>query len=226
MRDADAPADAAHARPSAFVSARAVDMTRERDDASRSRASRFHATANRQTMARAFAVVARASVARGAPTRRGVATSIVLAPFVTLARPRVAASDDGAYVEDTMRTLDACERFASGAARAGDEALVSGWFARNRSRYSQSTHGRSFLMTQKVISLTRAGTGGEAKTREWIALARGLTDGSISGAEARERYGAAAWGNYDKSDPKNRIGLCVFGATGPTKALGIDCDGY
>lgn len=171
------------------------------------------------------ATLARASL--DAPTRRRIVRAIVCAPFAVTPRPCVASSDDGAYVVDTLRALDACARAVDGAPREGDDELLRGWFGRNRSRYSQSTHGRSFLMTQKVISLTLgAKTGGGAKTREWIALARGLTDGSVSGAEARERYGAAAWGNYDKSDPKNRIGLCAFGATGPTQALGIDCDGY
>jgi hypothetical protein len=31
---------------------------------------------------------------------------------------------------------------------------------------------------------------------------------------------------YDKSAPLNRFGLCAFGETGGTKALGVDCDGY
>lgn len=169
----------------------------------------------------------RAGATRAGATRRDAMRWMTCAPLAVLApRPCAARSDDGAYVMDTLATLDACERLIRGAPREGDDEVVRGWFARNRSRYSQSTHGRSFLMTQKVIGCARGKTGSAAKAEAWIALARGLTDGSVSGGEARERYGAAVWGNYDKSDPKNRIGLCAFGATGPTNALGIDCDGY
>jgi hypothetical protein len=66
----------------------------------------------------------------------------------------------------------------------------------------------------------------EAKFASWVKLSRALTDGSMSAKEQREAYGAAVWANNDKGDAKNRIGLCAFGATGPTAALGIDCSGF
>ena len=65
-----------------------------------------------------------------------------------------------------------------------------------------------------------------AKTAEWIQYAEGFTSGSLAGDEARAAFAKATWGNYDKSAPLNRFGLCAFGETGGTKALGVNCDGY
>ena len=50
--------------------------------------------------------------------------------------------------------------------------------------------------------------------------------GELSGKAARKAFSEATWGNYDKTDNLNRIGLCVFGDTAGTKALGINCDGF
>lgn len=38
--------------------------------------------------------------------------------------------------------------------------------------------------------------------------------------------GPGVRGNYDKSAPLNRFGLCAFGNTGGTRALGVKCDGF
>ena len=65
-----------------------------------------------------------------------------------------------------------------------------------------------------------------AKTREWIGFAEGFTTGGLQGDDARAAFAKATWGNYDKSAPLNRFGLCAFGETGGTRALGVDCDGY
>ena len=65
-----------------------------------------------------------------------------------------------------------------------------------------------------------------AKTAEWIQYAEGFTSGALAGDEARAAFAKATWGNYDKSAPLNRFGLCAFGETGGTKALGVNCDGY
>jgi len=134
------------------------------------------------------------------------------------------------YATDTLATLDAAARLARGEGKADDDALVDGWYARNKSRYDNSTQGRSFLMTTKVVGLLRArGAAGdfdEGKFDEWVRLSRGFTDGSISGKAQREAYGNAVWANNDKTDAKNRIGLCIFGETAGTKALGVVCDGF
>ena len=65
-----------------------------------------------------------------------------------------------------------------------------------------------------------------AKTTEWVTYAEGFTTGALIGDDARAAFARATWGNYDKSAPLNRFGLCAFGETGGTKALGVDCDGY
>ena len=55
----------------------------------------------------------------------------------------------------------------------------------------------------------RGGDFDEGKFDEWVRLSRGFTDGSISGKAQREAYGNAVWANNDKTDAKNRIGLCI-----------------
>ena len=59
-----------------------------------------------------------------------------------------------------------------------------------------------------------------------MSYAEGFTNGSLSGDAARAAFARATWGNYDKSAPLNLFGLCAFGETGGTRALGVDCDGY
>ena len=65
-----------------------------------------------------------------------------------------------------------------------------------------------------------------AKTKEWIGYAEGFTSGALAGDDARAAFARATWGNYVKSAPLNRFGLCAFGETGGTRALGVDCEGY
>ena len=83
-------------------------------------------------------------------------------------------------------------------------------------------------MTTKIFSLVKGGDidGVENKANEWVNVASALTDGSLSGKEAKDTYGNLVWANNDKSDPKNRIGLCAFGETAGTKFFNINCDGF
>lgn len=172
--------------------------------------------------------------------RRGLMFGAAIAT-ATMALTANAARADGfgeAYVSDTLATLEAAQRLAKGSSsdEAADRALVDGWVERNKKRYNAKTQGKSYLMTTKVVTLLKgkysasstlaAATFNEDKFDEWTEYARGFTDGSLTGKAAREAYGSAVWGNYDKTDPKNRIGLCVFGATPPTEALGINCSGF
>jgi len=170
--------------------------------------------------------------------RRGFMFGAAIAT-ATMALTANAARADGfgeAYVSDTLATLEAAQRLAKGASsdEAADRALVDGWGERNKKRYNAKTQGKSYLMTTKVVTLLKgkysstlaAATFNDDKFDEWTEYARGFTDGSLTGKAAREAYGSAVWGNYDKTDPKNRIGLCVFGATPPTEALGINCSGF
>lgn len=108
--------------------------------------------------------------------------------------------------------------------------------------YSPKKQGRSFLMTTKLVaylknSFATLAAADEAfdpanppysvdKAKEWIGYAEGFTSGNLRGDEARAAFARATWGNYDKSAPLNRFGLCAFGETGGTKALGVNCDGY
>ncbi|CEF98425.1 unnamed product [Ostreococcus tauri] len=156
-------------------------------------------------------------------TRRGLLGGIVGVPIALHARAALASAE---YIEDTLAVLDACERLADGRGSDVDDAFVKAWYGRNKTRYSQSEQGRSFLMTSKVVALVRGGNVDSRKLAEWVPLARGLTNGTITGRAAREAYGSAVWANNDKTDAKNRIGLCIFGATAPTQAMGIDCSGF
>ena len=132
---------------------------------------------------------------------------------------------------------------------AGKTADVEGWLAASSawsglapSMYSPKSQGKSFLMTTKLVAYLRNSfatlPGGSAsfdaanppfdksKTSEWVSYAEGFTTGTLSGDAARAAFARATWGNYDKRAPLNRFGLCAFGETGGTKALGVDCDGY
>ena len=171
---------------------------------------------------------AKASPATALSRRRALATFVAVPMTMTMRASSARAND--AYATDTLATLDAATRLARGDGKQGDDELVGTWYERNKRRYDNSTQGRSFLMTTKVIGLLRArGAGGdfdEGKFNEWVRLSRGFTDGSISGKAQREAYGNAVWANNDKTDAKNRIGLCIFGETAGTKALGVTCDGF
>lgn len=186
-------------------------------------------------------IVASTSTAPSAAHARGAQAQVKTTPgrrsmlmaqtaFVLFSRPRAAsaastrAEDAREYARDTLATLDAMEKMMAG--EAHDMEAISGWNERNKMRYDAKTQGKSFLLTTKLVSLIKGDDVDEEKFREWLSYARGFTDGSLTGKAARDAYGSAVWGNYDKTDPKNRIGLCVFGETGPTKYLGINCDGY
>lgn len=147
----------------------------------------------------------------------------------TRARETRASETRVAYDDDTTRTLDAMERGVREKTydRDRDREYVLGWFERNKKTYDQKTRKQSFLLTTRLIAMWRSREDvDEEKFLTLVDVARKMTDGSMTNAEASEAYGDAVWGNYDKSDVKNRIGLCAFGATAPTKYLGIDCDGY
>ena len=118
-------------------------------------------------------------------------------------------------------------------------AAASTWNVDAKNLYSPKKQGRSFLMTTKLVayiknSLATLDAGFDAanppysveKTKEWLTYAEGFTAGTLQGDEARSAFARATWGNYDKSDKLNRIGLCAFGETAGTKALGVNCDGY
>ncbi len=79
-----------------------------------------------------------------AKSRRRALATLVAMPMTTRAFPS-RANDE--YATDTLATLDAAARLARGDGKAGDDALVDGWYARNKSMYDNSTQGRSFLMT-------------------------------------------------------------------------------
>lgn len=124
---------------------------------------------------------AKASPATATSRRRALATFVAVP--MTMRASSARANDD--YATDTLATLDAATRLARGDGKQGDDELVGAWYERNKRRYDNSTQGRSFLMTTKVIGLLRArGAGGdfdEGKFNEWVRLSRGFTDGSISG---------------------------------------------
>ena len=148
------------------------------------------------------------------------------------------------YAEATLRLIAQTSALVEGADRDVDSWLAasSAWSRGAPSTYSPKSQGKSFLMTTKLVAYLRnafatlpAGSASydaanppfdKQKTSEWVAYAEGFTTGSLSGDDARAAFARATWGNYDKSAPLNRFGLCAFGETGGTKALGVDCDGY
>lgn len=177
------------------------------------------------------APVARAHRAHRATTsRRELAGAVALVATLGRRDGARAAREGTDYDDDTLETLDAATRLVRGTSSASDDARVEGWYDRNKRRYDNATRGKSFLMTTKTLRYAagraRDETFDEAKFDEWVKLSRALTDGSMSAKAQREAYGAAVWANNDKSDAKNRIGLCAFGPTPPTIALGIDCSGF
>ena len=171
-----------------------------------------------------------ARATRAKTSRRELAGAVALVATLGRCDGARASRDAMDYDADTLDALDAATRVVRGKAREGDRERIDGWYERNKRRYDNATRGKSFLMTTKTLRYAagreRSETFDEAKFDEWVKLSRALTDGSMSVKEQREAYGAAVWANNDKSDAKNRIGLCAFGATGPTRALGIDCSGF
>lgn len=149
------------------------------------------------------------------------------------------------YADDTLRLIAETAALVEGASGAD---AVDAWLARSaawqtdaRLSYSPKSQGKSFLMTTKLVAYLKNSFAtlpspaafdaanppfDAAKTREWIGFAEGFTTGGLQGDDARAAFAKATWGNYDKSAPLNRFGLCAFGETGGTRALGVDCDGY
>jgi hypothetical protein len=146
------------------------------------------------------------------------------------------------YKDSTLDLIAETAAIVDGASTDVDAWLrrASEWNATAKDSYSPKTQGRSFLMTTKLVSYVRNTLATAQfqpvdatnppfdveKTREWIAFAEGFTTGALAGDEARAAFARATWGNYDKSAPLNRFGLCAFGETGGTRALGVNCDGY
>lgn len=149
------------------------------------------------------------------------------------------------YADDTLRLIAETSALVEGSSGAD---AVDAWLARSaawqtdaRLSYSPKSQGKSFLMTTKLVAYLKNSFAtlpspaafdaanppfDAAKTREWIGFAEGFTTGGLQGDDARAAFAKATWGNYDKSAPLNRFGLCAFGETGGTRALGVDCDGY
>ena len=161
--------------------------------------------------------------------------------------PLLALPAEQEYADATLRLIAQTSALVEGADGAVD---VEGWLAASSawsglapSMYSPKSQGKSFLMTTKLVAYLRNSfatlPGGSAsfdaanppfdksKTSEWVSYAEGFTTGTLSGDAARAAFARATWGNYDKSAPLNRFGLCARSARrGGTKALGVDCDGY
>ena len=148
------------------------------------------------------------------------------------------------YADQTLRLIAQTSALVQGDGSTDvDQWLASSaaWQGFAKNRYSPKSQGKSFLMTTKLVAYLKnsfatlpEGQGYDhtnppfdvAKTTEWVTYAEGFTTGALIGDDARAAFARATWGNYDKSAPLNRFGLCAFGETGGTKALGVDCDGY
>ena len=135
------------------------------------------------------------------------------------------------YEKDTLEFLAKTKAFI---ANQNDYEDVYESYMKWNTKYSvpgavdTKRFGKSFLLTTKIFSLVKGGDidGVENKANEWVNVASALTDGSLSGKEAKDTYGNLVWANNDKSDPKNRIGLCAFGEPAGTKFFNINCDGF
>ena len=147
-----------------------------------------------------------------------------------------------AYQQSTLNLIAQTSALVQGQNKDVTGWLASSdeWYTGAKSAYSPKSQGRSFLMTTKLVAYLKNSFAtldnaefdpsdppfDVAKTQEWIQYAEGFTSGTLAGDEARSAFAKATWGNYDKSAPLNRFGLCAFGETGGTKALGVSCDGY
>ena len=181
---------------------------------------------------------AAAALARRALPRAGEAREQARGPLLALPAEQE-------YADATLRLIAQTSALVEGADGAVD---VEGWLAASSawsglapSMYSPKSQGKSFLMTTKLVAYLRnsfATLPGEARVRRGEPAVRqkqdervGVVRGGVHDRDPVRRRGArgvarATWGNYDKSAPLNRFGLCAFGETGGTKALGVDCDGY
>ena len=153
------------------------------------------------------------------------------------------SESEQAYQQSTLNLIAQTSALVQGRSKDVSGWLTSSdeWYSGAKTAYSPKSQGRSFLMTTKLVAYLKnsfATLDGAAefdpanppfdptKTAEWIQYAEGFTSGALAGDEARAAFAKATWGNYDKSAPLNRFGLCAFGETGGTKALGVNCDGY
>lgn len=153
------------------------------------------------------------------------------------------SESEQAYQQSTLNLIAQTSALVQGRSKdvSGWLASSDDWYSGAKTAYSPKSQGRSFLMTTKLVAYLKnsfATLDGAAefdpanppfdaaKTAEWIQYAEGFTSGALAGDEARAAFAKATWGNYDKSAPLNRFGLCAFGETGGTKALGVNCDGY
>lgn len=209
-------------------------------DSAESRAAGVPAAGHAVTRRGALFGAAAAALALGAPSPALAKRANKLADLSSL------SPAEQEYADATLRLIAQTSALVEGADGAVD---VEGWLAASSawsglapSMYSPKSQGKSFLMTTKLVAYLRNSfatlPGGSAsfdaanppfdksKTSEWVSYAEGFTTGTLSGDAARAAFARATWGNYDKSAPLNRFGLCAFGETGGTKALGVDCDGY
>ena len=207
-------------------------------DSAESRAAGVPAAGHAVTRRGALFGAAAAALALGAPSPALAKRANKLADLSSL------SPAEQEYAEATLRLIAQTSALVEGADRDVDSWLAasSAWSRGAPSTYSPKSQGKSFLMTTKLVAYLRnafatlpAGSASydaanppfdKQKTSEWVAYAEGFTTGSLSGDDARAAFARATWGNYDKSAPLNRFGLCAFGETGGTKALGVDCDGY
>lgn len=179
------------------------------------------------------------------------AVSLVITPSPALAKRTNRLTDlsslspsEQEYASVTLRLIAQTSALVDGDGTGTVDswlASASEWQGFAPQTYSPKSQGKSFLMTTKLVSYLKnsfstipTGTKYDAanppfdktKTAEWVSYAEGFTTGTLAGDDARAAFAKATWGNYDKSAPLNRFGLCAFGETGGTKALGVDCDGY
>lgn len=190
---------------------------------------------------------------RVALTRRGILGAAALAAFASPAPAHARRANKLAdlsslspaeqrYAESTLNLIAQTSALVDGQSTDVDAWLAQSqaWYGEAKDSYSPKSQGKSFLMTTKLVAYlknafaTLPASGFDAsdppfdvaKTKEWIGYAEGFTSGALAGDEARAAFARATWGNYDKSAPLNRFGLCAFGETGGTRALGVDCEGY
>ena len=200
--------------------------------------SRVPAAGHAVTRRGALFGAAAAALALGAPSPALAKRANKLADLSSL------SPAEQEYADATLRLIAQTSALVEGTDADVEKWLAasSAWSGTAPSTYSPKSQGKSFLMTTKLVAYLRNSfatlPGGNAtydaadppfdknKTAEWVSYAEGFTNGSLSGDEARAAFARATWGNYDKSAPLNRFGLCAFGETGGTRALGVDCDGY
>ena len=205
-------------------------------DSAESRAAGVPAAGHAVTRRGALFGAAAAALALGAPSPALAKRANKLADLSSL------SPAEQEYADATLRLIAQTSALVEGTDADVEKWLAasSAWSGTAPGTYSPKSQGKSFLMTTKLVAYLRNSfaTLGSAtydaadppfdknKTAEWVSYAEGFTNGSLSGDAARAAFARATWGNYDKSAPLNRFGLCAFGETGGTRALGVDCDGY